>query len=165
MRNVMSSSILIAIVTLLLLSPGIVRAEKPPCMFPDNGVCAVERFAMKYSNNSGPEEYCNRVDGKYCLLREEYMPEPIPPAPAWVHCNTVDAYTQQCTAWPQGDLHFRWAVSWELETEHWSGWSGPSQKVFCRESHGSGTVSVTITTPDGLSDTVFHGVSCGSTVQ
>ncbi len=128
-----------------------------------------------------------------------------PPTPAWIDCRQSGSGDAICTAWPQGDLDFDWAVSERLElvepvrqiqpgmggalrmnmgdmsrsaepvSSHLEilpgsdinlpqTGKGPTQRIQCREPVGSGLVSVTITTPDGLSDTVFAGVHCDEAV-
>lgn len=120
-----------------------------------------------------------------------------PPSPAWINCRQAGRGDAICTAWPQGDLEFDWAVSERLTLAEpvqqvqpgmggmmpvgapvssqleilpgsnidlpLSG-NGPIQRIQCREPVGTGLVSVTITTPDGLSDTVFAGVHCDEAV-
>jgi|GEM_PF-4597131 len=120
-----------------------------------------------------------------------------PPPPAWIHCQPAAPGDSVCTAWPQGDLDFDWAVSARLEMVEAAqqiqpamggmmqaggpvssqleilpgsdinlprAGNGPIQRIQCREPVGTGLVSVTITTPDGIRDTVFAGVHCDEAV-
>lgn len=157
--------LILALIAACSMPHTIVHAEssdelgEPICEFPPpNDICPIDRFEMSYPNGSGPPDYCLEEVGRKCIKRGLM----IAPVPSWIHCRSLSTTSVSCTVWPHGDLHYDWAVSSGLQTANPPSWSGASQQVFCNSSLGSGMVSVTVTTPDNVSDTVFTSVSCGT---
>ncbi len=130
----------------------------PPCELPFiQSTCESTREAIKYPGDKGPEEYCPQSPGYYCLLKSLA----VPPAPAWIHCQSLSAYQVSCSVWPRGDMTYNWATSGGLQVSGDS-WGGDTRTVNCNDAFGSGIVSVQIFTTQGMSETVFSGVQCGS---
>lgn len=143
------------------------QSDDTPCEFPiPMGQCAEGRFPMKFETGTGPESFC--TEGAYCIALKPHFPSltelPIYPTPAFLHCNSWGGGHATCSVWPQGELHYSWAVSEGLETDHPPSWSGPTQNVTCTTNSQGGMVSVTITTPDQVSDTAFSSIGCGNQV-
>lgn len=139
----------------LLLSQA-ANAWEPICELPMGGSCASHREAIKYPGDYGPQEYCAPQPHYYCLLKSAA----VPPTPAWIHCQSTSAYTTTCSAWPRGDMQYDWASSWGITVPEDS--SGHTITASCLNPGGNGTVSVEITTSQGLKETVFAGVQCGT---
>lgn len=83
----------------------------------------------------------------------------IGPSPSFITCEaTGDAFA--CSAWPQGDMKYSWVLGEGLDPLDGSPVSAV-QSMRCSADKGSTLMSVTVTAPNGLSETVFSQVFCG----
>lgn len=131
------------------------------CDFPlSPGQCPPEFYAMIYHDGAGQPmgdpTFCNNLEGKFCL----HEAADIPPAPAWINCVHTGPQALSCSAYPQGDMKFDWSSSGQVDIEPGLDSSDPTVTVHCMEKIASGILSVTITAPNGYSETVFQGVAC-----
>jgi hypothetical protein len=152
---------LLSAFALIAIAPQVL-AEELICEYPHSvGYCDQGRYEMRMLNDSGPEIFCNGEAGRKCIQKNRG----VAPSPAWINCTPVTAYTVSCSVFPKGDMHYSWSTSPQLYPSNPPNWSGSSQPIHCHQPHGSGTVTVIITTPDGESGSATTGIQCGSMVQ
>jgi hypothetical protein len=85
----------------------------------------------------------------------------IGPSPSFITCEAKgDAFS--CSAWPQGDMKYSWVLGEGLDPLRGNQSGDAVQSMRCAADKGSTLMSVTVTAPNGLSETVFSQVVCGS---
>ena len=134
------------------IAPSAARAES--CQEPGPlGVCPAETFKFSYMDGEGPMSGC---EVRAVCVDDD---ADIGPTPVFIVCEPLAAGFL-CEAWPQGDMDYDWVLGGGIEAldEPFSG--GPVRELGCLGGTGRNVVSVTVTAPNGLSDTAFTQIPC-----
>ncbi len=102
-------------------------------------------------------------DGEDCMEKSSCvaLDAGIGPSPSFITCEANgDAF--RCAAWPQGDMKYSWVLGEGLDAMRGSHAGDAVQSIRCAAGKGSTLMSVTVTAPNGLRETVFSQVLCGS---
>jgi hypothetical protein len=131
------------------------EAQGSPDCGDENGpkaACPAGSFAFVLKDGSGETGICE--DKSRCIP----LDAGIGPAPSFITCERQGGGFQ-CQAWPQGEMKYDWVLGEGLEAKGTRKGSS-NQKLACSKAGGSTLMSVTVTAPNGLSETVFSQVSC-----
>lgn len=129
------------------------EAAAQHCPEPEkSGACPAGSFALKLMDDEGLKNACD--DKSHCIP----LDAGIGPAPSFITCERQGGGFQ-CQAWPQGEMKYDWVLGEGLEVKGTRKGSS-NQKFACSKAGGSTLMSVTVTAPNGLSETVFSQVSC-----
>jgi hypothetical protein len=85
----------------------------------------------------------------------------IGPSPSFITCE-AKGKAFECSAWPKGDMKYSWVLGEGLDPLVGGHAGRAVQSMRCSAEKGSTLMSVTVTAPNGLSETVFSQVLCGS---
>ena len=132
-------------------------AEADDCQEPGpDGACPVGTFELRYMDGSGPLGVCSVRNT--CVDVESKLG----PSPAFISCSETDPQvpTFTCEAWPQGDLSYTWVLDAGVVALDTPFAGGPERLVGCAGGTGRRVVSVTVTSPNGYSDTAFSQIPC-----
>jgi hypothetical protein len=102
-------------------------------------------------------------DGEDCMEKSSCvaLDAGIGPSPSFITCEAKgDVFN--CSAWPQGDMKYSWVLGEGLDAMRGSHAGDAVQSIRCAAGQGSTLMSVTVTAPNGLRETVFSQVRCGS---
>jgi hypothetical protein len=101
-------------------------------------------------------------NGEECEEKSSCVPlaAGIGPAPSFITCEPGKGGVVSCEAWPQGDMTYDWVLGDGLVPLRGSAKPGAVQSMRCAAGKGSTLMSVTVTAPNGLSETVFSQLRC-----
>jgi len=151
----MSRLILSVFVSVVLMTAAGTATAESSCG--DDGFkrsCLAGSFQMNLMPQAKSENACG--DKSACIP----LDAGIGPAPAFITCEAEKGgYT--CEAWPKGDLKYSWVLDEGLEQRQAGAKAEGSMRLQCSGEGGSSLMSVRVTAPNGLSETVFSQVQCG----
>lgn len=137
-----------------------------PALLPAAGIAAeLPRCESPFSDPPGTSRYwvyrepiCRTHNAK------ALFPSAVAPAPVLVDC-TRNGSLHTCQAWPQGeDLTYDWYVTGNGQLTTPVPTADPTAQIMCTDNQvgSSGSYTVTVTSPYGVSASRFGFFGCGA---
>lgn len=146
---------LICAASLALVATMPASAEEPCESGGTKSLCPAGSFRFLLMDQTKTDPYCEEKSS--CVA----LDAGIGPSPSFITCE-AKGKAFECSAWPQGDMKYSWVLGEGLDPLRGSRAGQAIQTMRCSAQKGSTLMSVTVTAPNGLSETVFSQVLCGS---